>query len=158
MQDVVHRDATCVVTLLSRAEFERPIVIAGRVVLEPEAPIIWFTFTRAHHDIGRFHLRDGSFTGYYANILTPVHALDDAEWHTTDLFLDVWLDPAGGARVLDEDELHAAEQAGWISPDLARGARQEAARIMAAIEAGEWPPSVARTWTLERVRTALEER
>ena len=50
----------------------RPTVVNGRAVLEPGAPVVWFTFPGRHHDIGRFHTADGTFTGCYANILTPV--------------------------------------------------------------------------------------
>jgi predicted RNA-binding protein associated with RNAse of E/G family len=47
------------------------------------------------------------FTGYYANILTPVRFHSPLDWETTDLFLDVWLDADGSATLLDEDELDA---------------------------------------------------
>ncbi len=54
------------------AGVSRPTVVAGRTVLEPGSPVVWFTFPGRHHDIGRFHTPDGRFTGYYANILTTV--------------------------------------------------------------------------------------
>ena len=35
--------------------------------------MVWTTYRGdVWHDVGRFHLADGTFTGYYANILTPV--------------------------------------------------------------------------------------
>jgi predicted RNA-binding protein associated with RNAse of E/G family len=150
-QRVIHRTPHCVVTLLTHAEIAAPIVIAEREVLEPGAPVIWFTFPGAHHDIGRFHLADGTFTGLYANVLTPIDSLDAPEWRTTDLFLDVWLDPSGEALLLDEDELDAAEHAGWIDPAVAAGARTEARRILTAIRAGTWPPAIVGEWTLAAV-------
>jgi len=127
------------------------MLIGGRVVLEPHSPVIWFTFAGAHHDIGRFHLADGTFTGLYANILTPIDILDAPVWRTTDLFLDVWLDPSGHALLLDEDELSAAERAGWIGAAEAAGARAEASRILAAIQARTWPPAIVAEWSLSAV-------
>jgi predicted RNA-binding protein associated with RNAse of E/G family len=126
------------------------------VLLERGARIVWLTFPGAWHDIGRFHLRDGTFTGYYANILTPVEIEEPAQdgchvWRTTDLFLDVWLPPGGPAAMLDEDELNEALERGHIDPDQALRARAEAERLMALATAGGWPPPVAREWTLQRI-------
>lgn len=133
-----------------------PMEVAGRRVLEPGSPVVWFTFADAWHDIGRFHLADGSFTGYYANVLTPVELHDPDQqpltWTTTDLFLDVWLGSDGHLAVLDAPELAEAEGRGWVEAPTARRARDEAARLVREAGAGAWPPPVAREWTLERVR------
>lgn len=155
------------------------IRVAGRTVLEPRAPVVWFTFPGAWHDIGRFHTADGRFTGYYANILTPVERVavpgsapslpaeppgpgPDARgagsgvetWHTTDLFLDVFLDPRGAVRVLDQEELEVAAARGWIDPLTVRTAETEAARLAADARAGRWPPAIVKAWPLERARAA----
>src|SRR5690606_10331148 len=65
-----------------------PMRIGGEVVLEHDAPVVWFTFPGGWHDIGRFHTADGRFTGLYANILTPVEVDDTGtgpvRWTTTD--------------------------------------------------------------------------
>lgn len=131
----------------------RPVLVDGIPVLESGSPVIWFTFPGLWHDIGRFHRPDGEFTGLYANVLTPVRIEGDA-WYTTDLFLDVFITPSGGVRLLDADELEAAERAGAIDPHLARQARAEADRLVRAASAGNWPPAVVREWTLERARAA----
>jgi hypothetical protein len=151
-QRVLHRAPDCVVTFQAHTEIVKSMIVAERVVLEPGAPVIWFTFAGAHHDIGRFHLADGTFTGIYANILTPIDVLDAPEWHTTDLFLDVWLDPLGQALLLDQDELNAAQRAGWIDRATAAGAQAEAHRILAAIQTATWPPAIVREWTLSAVQ------
>lgn len=144
------------VTLLERAPVERPSCIEGRVVLEPASPIVWFTFPDAWHDVGRFHRSDGTFTGWYANVLTPVEGIAGREWRTTDLFLDVWLPAdAGTARILDEDELAEAVVRGWVTEDTARIARLEAERLVLEAAAENWPPAVTRRWTLERARAEL---
>jgi predicted RNA-binding protein associated with RNAse of E/G family len=131
----------------------RPVVVDGATVLEAASPVVWFTFPGTWHDIGRFHLPDGTFTGYYANILTPVEMESDV-WRTTDLFLDVFLTPPGGVHVMDEDELSAAERRGWVTRDLARQARTEAHRLVRSARAGTWPPPVVAAWTLARAETA----
>jgi predicted RNA-binding protein associated with RNAse of E/G family len=131
----------------------RPVLVAGAPVLEPGSPAVWFTFPGDWHDIGRFHLPDGTFTGYYANILTPVRIEDDL-WQTTDLFLDIFVTPAGAIHPLDQDELDSAERAGWVSRSHAARARREAGRLIRAARAGAWPPPVVRSWTLERARLA----
>lgn len=155
-QHLVARERDVVVTLLERAAVARPTIVEGMVILEPGSPIVWFTMPGARHDIGRFHRADGTFTGMYANVLTPVEGLDGADWTTTDLFLDVWLPADGGpARLLDEDELAEATRRGWLEGGLAAEAVAEAERLLNDARAGAWPPSWAHTWTLERARAAL---
>lgn len=154
-QEVVHRERDVVVTLLERTPLRRPMVHGGRTVLENGSPVVWFTFPGAAHDIGRFHLPDGTFTGFYANVLTPVifHAPD--RWSTTDLFLDVWLEEGREPQILDEEDLAAALARGWVDGATAASARAEADRILGLVRAGSWPPPVVREWTLERARAAL---
>lgn len=122
-------------------------------MLARDSPVVWFTFPGAWHDVGRFHTPDGTFTALYANVLTPVEISGD-EWRTTDLFLDVLLEPGRDPRVLDEDELAEAVQRGWLAESAARGAEAEAARLVEAARAGAWPPAVVGEWTLERARAA----
>ncbi|HEX5724027.1 MAG TPA: DUF402 domain-containing protein, partial [Longimicrobiaceae bacterium] len=106
-QIVVAETAEYVVTLLPAAELRRPVEAAGRVVLEPGAPVVWFTYPGLWHDVGRFHRADGTFTGFYANVLTPV-AMHGDRWETTDLAVDVWLGADGAVEVLDRTELAEA--------------------------------------------------
>lgn len=140
-----------------------PVEVGGVTVLEPGAPVVWFTFPGAWHDIGRFHDGAGRFTGLYANVLTPcrLHSPGSAEpvlrWDTTDLFLDVWLGTDGRALLLDQEDLDGAEAAGHVSTEEARAARVEAHRILEGIAAGTWPPASVQEWTLERVRKRLAE-
>jgi predicted RNA-binding protein associated with RNAse of E/G family len=156
VQTLVHHTPEVVITFMERTPLKRPVTAEGKVILEPGAPAVWFTFPDLWHDIGRFHLADGTFTGIYANVLTPVHFLDPMSWETTDLFLDVWLDRSGRAMLLDEDEFEEARARGWIDDETAEAARTEAARILDAIRAGAWPPPAVEEWTLERVRERLE--
>jgi len=153
-QRVLAEDGECVVTLLEAAELPKPVRAGERVILEPGAPVVWFTFRGLWHDIGRFHLRDGTFTGFYANILTPVEMDEPGRWRTTDLCLDVWLGAAGGVEILDEDELAEAERRGWADAPTAARARREAATLADGARKGHWPPAPVHQWTLERARAA----
>jgi predicted RNA-binding protein associated with RNAse of E/G family len=151
-QTLVH-EGQALVTYLPTAGVPRPVVVDGRTVLEADSPVVWLTFPGEWHDIGRFHGPDGLFTGYYANILTPVH-VDGDVWDTTDLFLDLFVSPSGQVHLLDEDELAEAERLGWVDAGLARRARAEADRLARAARDGAWPPPVARSWTLDRARAS----
>lgn len=144
----------CSVTFLPAARLSRPVVAGGAVVLEPGAPVVWFTYPGRWYDVGRFHLRDGTFTGWYANLLTPVRMAGD-RWETTDLCLDLWMGADGAVELLDEVELAAALEAGWVDARTARRAGEEAAAIAAAARAGRWPPDPAGEWELERARAAV---
>lgn len=170
-QALVLDDPSVKVTYQPSTPIPRPVTVEGVPVLEPGSPAVWFTFPGVWHDIGRFHDGDGRFTGLYANILTPCklhsHPPGSAprradatggvlRWDTTDLFLDVWRGADGRLHLLDEEDLGRAEGEGTIPRELARAARREADRILAAAREGSWPPSVVEEWTLERVREALE--
>lgn len=154
-QRLVARDRGALVTLMDETPLAAPIEVGGATILEPGSPVLWFTFPELPHDVGRFHLRDGRFTGYYANVLTPVEFLDASTWSTTDHFVDVWLGPGGEATVLDRDELEDAVRKGWLERDTAAGAIAEAERIVGLARGGRWPPPVVREWTLHRARASL---
>ncbi len=142
------------VTFAENVSFDPPIRILGEIALEGGSDAVWFTFPGLWHDIGRFHLADGTFTGIYANILTPPLIQADGIWHTTDLFLDVWVTPSGEISVLDEDQLEEALRLEWISPDTAQRARAEVVWIQERYHEGRWPPPVVGAWTLHRAREA----
>lgn len=154
VQQLIARSDDCVVTLMPRTPLHRSIVVDGRVILENDSPVVWFTFEDTWHDIGLFHTADGRFTGTYSNILTPVRFIDPLTWETTDLFLDVWLDPSRKARVLDRDELEAAVANGTIDGEMAGRAHAEASRLVRLAARGSWPPPIVAEWPLRR---ALEK-
>jgi predicted RNA-binding protein associated with RNAse of E/G family len=154
-QRLVHREAGCTITLMERTPLPAPVIAGGRTILDPDAPVVWFTFDKAWHDIGRFHDAGGTFTGWYANLIEPVRFRTPLVWDTTDLFLDVWHDAGGTTLLLDEDEFEEALARRWLAAGTATAARAEADRLMAAAAAGTWPPAVAREWTLDRARAAI---
>ena len=148
-QTLVHDGDDVKVTLARAMPYEPPMRIEGQVVLELGSDVVWFTFPGQWHDVGRFHRADGTFTGLYANILTPP-VLDGPEWDTTDLFLDVWMSRDGNALLLDEDELDEALGREWVDADTAARALAEAHRLLEGARAGTWPPPAVREWTLAR--------
>ena len=151
-QYLIHEEDGVKVTYARDLNFESPIRIAGAVVLETGSDVIWFTFPHAWHDIGIFHRADGSVTGTYANILTPCVFEAGGIWRTTDLFLDLWVDPTGHLFTLDEEDLVEAEAKGWVDPYTARRAREEVRTLSAKAAAGLWPPDIVGEWTLARAR------
>jgi predicted RNA-binding protein associated with RNAse of E/G family len=74
-QVILAETPECIVTFLEAAAIKRPMIVAGEVVLEPGSPVVWFSFPGRWYDVGCFHREDGSFTGWYANILTPMEFL-----------------------------------------------------------------------------------
>ncbi len=154
-QYLIHEEEGVKITFAQDLDFEQPIRIAGDIVLETGSEVIWFTFPGAWHDIGIFHRADGSFTGHYANILTPCVFEDGGNWQTTDLFLDLWIDPSGRILKLDEDELDEAEVKGWVDADTAVRAREEVETLCSRAAAGLWPPVIVGEWTLAGARQLI---
>jgi len=148
-QTLVHDGDDVKVTLARGLPYEPPMRIEGQVVLELGSDVVWFTFPGQWHDVGRFHRADGTFTGLYANILTPPVFMGDV-WETTDLFLDVWVSPAGAVMLLDEDELDEALGREWVTPETAARARAEARRLVEGALHEAWPPAAVRDWSLDR--------
>lgn len=143
-----------VVTLLEASPIEKPLRIHGRIVLEPGAPIVWFTYRGLWYDVGRFHLADGTFTGVYANVVTPVR-MQENRWETTDLCLDVWKGTDDTVVVLDEEELTEAVEQRWVDRVTASAARETAETLALLARQGEWPPAHVDDWTIEKVRDRL---
>lgn len=155
-QPILAETPEYVVTFAEAVALERPVLAGGRVVLEPGAPVVWFTYPGRWYDVGRFHLADGSYTGAYANILTPVRMEGD-RWETTDLCLDVWVGADGEVAVLDEEDLAAAIERGWIDAPTAAEAREQADALATAARRGQWPPPHIAQWDLRRARERLRE-
>jgi predicted RNA-binding protein associated with RNAse of E/G family len=148
-QLLIHEAPDHLVTYVPSTQIQIPVQAGDVVALEPGSPAIWFTYPGRWYDIGRFHLADGTFTGFYANILTPVRVEGD-QWHTTDLYLDVFVGTDGRVMLLDQEELDEAEEAGWVDRQSAERAREQASQLIAATQAGLWPPQDVREWSLER--------
>jgi predicted RNA-binding protein associated with RNAse of E/G family len=124
---------------------------AEQLILSAGAPIVWFVFPALWRDVGRFHLADGTFTGWYTNLRAPVRFAGD-DWYCTDLFLDHWLPAHGSGSWLDEDELDAALSAGLLDDGTRRRIAAERATVDALLTAGDWPPAITREIDLAEAR------
>jgi len=154
-QFLLHEGPDVRITYEPHLPISAPKWIGSDLVMEPGSPVVWFTFPGAWHDIGRFHGTDGTFTGLYANVLTPPVFVDRLTWHTTDLFLDIWLPDGGPLHVLDLDEFREAARQGIITESEVAAAEVELSRIEAAARRGDWPPEIVHTWDLEKARAQL---
>lgn len=154
-QFILDQQPGLVVTFQPDTRLHRPLMVDGEVILEDHAPAIWFTFPDAWHDIGLFHRADGTPTGIYANILTPVQMPSAQRWLTTDLFLDVWIPNGGPLQILDEAELEEAVTRRHLDGSQAAQARAEASRLAGLYRGGAWPPPVVSTWDLARATSTL---
>lgn len=132
-----------------------PLTVGGATVLEPGSPIVWFVFPERWHDIGRFHLADGTFTGWYTNLTTPIE-ITEAEWSARDLFLDLWTPASGPSVWLDEDEFQAAFKAKRLDAATRRRALNERAIIDLQVASGDWPPPVTRDIDLAQAQRLLQ--
>jgi predicted RNA-binding protein associated with RNAse of E/G family len=151
VQDLVVDEPDYKVTLHDPATLAAGLRVGERLIFEPGAAVVWFVFPGAWYDLGRFHLRDGTFTGYYANLITPPE-LGARTWTMYDLCLDLWIDPDGRFQVLDQDEFDEAVDRLWIDAATARRARTELEDLVRRLREGRWPPPIAREYDLERVR------
>lgn len=130
----------------------RTVRISDAVIQETRASIVWFVFPDSWHDIGRFHLADDSFTGWYTNFCLP-HAFHGDRWIGTDLFLDLWQPVDGAPQWLDEDELSGAAARGLLDGPTLKRLRNEQALIERALRDGAWPPPVTRDIDLHLARS-----
>jgi predicted RNA-binding protein associated with RNAse of E/G family len=150
-QDLVVDGSDFKITLHDPSTLETTLSVGDRVIYEPGAPILWFVFPDAWYDIGRFHLKDGTFTGYYVNLILPPD-LSERAWEMYDLCLDIWIDPHGSYQVLDQDEFDEAVDNRWIDPATACRARKELQRIIDELDAGRFPPPPVNEHDLPRAR------
>jgi predicted RNA-binding protein associated with RNAse of E/G family len=127
----------------------KPLLVAGEEVLAAGYHAVWFLYKGEPWDIGRLYRPDGTWTGYYVDVLERVR-WEGADPTTlaplVDLFLDVWITPAGECLLLDEDELVEATQAGAISTEQAGFARHVAQNLLQGVERGAFPTIDVRRW------------
>jgi predicted RNA-binding protein associated with RNAse of E/G family len=135
-------DRPDVKVLLQKDYSGPPVEVRGSRILDSGAPMVWFIFADAWHDIGRFHLNDGTFTGWYTNLCRPVE-FDGDRWTGHDLFLDLWQFTDGDPVWLDEDEFDDALTSGLIDKSLEKQILNQRTLIDMQVKLGAWPPPVA---------------
>lgn len=145
------------VLLLLEAHAGETVHVGDAVALDAGAPVVWFVFPGKWHDVGRFHRADGTFTGYYTNLVTPVEMHGD-RWVSRDLFLDLWQPADGEPSWLDEDELAAAVRQGHVDAATRQRILNERASIDFQLRRGAWPPGPAVDIDLRQARELLGDR
>jgi protein associated with RNAse G/E len=89
------------------ARFNRPTTDYGYAVFEQNDRFVEHFFADRWYNIFEVHsVQDDHLKGWYCNIVQPaIFSADDIA--QVDLALDVWIDPAGADRVLDQAEFDA---------------------------------------------------
>lgn len=106
----------------------------GEVVLAPSFQIVYFELAGKWFTIGKIRNLNGEHTGYYCDIVTPPRPLEDNGVELTDLFLDLWVSPTLGFKVLDEEELETALRKDWITRQLYNKAREELEKLIKIVK------------------------
>ena len=129
----------------------KPVEYLGQVVLDHGYWGVWFVFKDRPFDVARVYRPDGTWTGFYVDVLEPVR-WDGSDPSTlqpiVDLFLDIWIAPDGRYTVLDEDEFHEAVNLGRLTDGQVEHARCVLAELISAIETGEFPPAAVKAFRL----------
>ena len=97
-----------------------------------------FMFYQEYFSIMQFKNKSGEILGIYTDIATPLRRVG-ANYHLTDLFLDLWLTPLGKPFILDEDEFEQAVHDGLLEHSLAQTARLTLERLLGEAGAGFFP-------------------
>lgn len=143
------------VKVLLQDSYDGPAVnVNDRKTLDSGASIVWFVFPDSWYDIGRFHLNDGTFTGWYTNLCKPVEFEGD-RWIGNDLFLDLWQFADGTAVWLDEDEFDEALKNRLIDNVLKKQIANQRALIDLQVAQQAWPPPIAKDIDLAQAKALL---
>jgi len=134
-----------------QASPSKPVEYLGEVVLDTGYWAVWFLFKDRPFDVGRFYRPDGTWTGYYVDVLEPVRwtGADPTTLEPmVDLFLDLWIAPTGQFMVLDEDEFADAIDQKRLTRDQVVHARRVLEELIRETERGWFPPALARDFRL----------
>jgi uncharacterized protein len=107
----------------------------GYTIFEPGDQFTEYYFR--NHWFNIFDIADarGRRKGWYCNIAEPA-VIAENRIEQVDLFLDVWVDPAGNIQILDEDEFAADTS---LSEKQRQGARQGLQDLLQRIAEQEEP-------------------
>jgi uncharacterized protein len=97
------------------------------------APELRLSSPGVAHSILLFWSETDEFRGWYVNLEDPLRRTE-LGYDYEDHFLDVWVEPDGSWRWLDEDELEEAVERGMLGDAKAREIRAEGERVVEA-----WP-------------------
>ena len=154
-EELLVLDRPDVKVLLQERYDGNDINVEGSCILNSGAPIIWYVFPESWHSVGRFHLREGTLTGWYTNLCKPIEFHDDT-WIGNDLFLDLWQPVDGHPVWLDEDEFDHATKTRLLDGATVKRVQNERTLIEFQLGQHSWPPPVAMDIDLNHVRSLLE--
>lgn len=141
---LLQADRECVV-FTHVAHPSKPLYYGGHPVIESGYTVVWFLFQRESYDVGCFYRPDGTWTGYYVDILEPVHWRGSRSPRIAplvDLALDIWIPPDGSYQVLDEDEFASFVRSDDLTSSQAIHARTTLTSVVSLVETGDFPPSI----------------
>jgi len=139
------------IILADRAHPSKPLHLNGREVMGHGYWMVWFLYKGQSWDVARFYRPDGTWTGYYVDVLEPMHwtGSNPATLEPiVDLFLDLWIAPDGSVLVLDEDEFEVAVREGVVTEVQREHAVRVLSDVRARIAAGSFPPNEVRRFLL----------
>jgi hypothetical protein len=118
-------------------EFLKPVgSLFGDWTHEPsrfDEPVLRLFRPGAAHSILLFWSERGDFRGWYVNLEERLRRTASG-YDYDDHFFDVFVEPDGTWRWLDEDELHEAVEREMLTGDQAEAIRREGERVLE-----EWP-------------------
>ncbi len=101
---VLTRTPTAIVL---EALFQRETMDLGYTIFEQHDRFVEYFYADRWYNIFEIHsVHDDRLKGWYCNIAQPA-VLAESTIEQVDLALDVWIDPAGAYRVLDQAEFDA---------------------------------------------------
>lgn len=107
----------------------------GYTVFEPGDHFIEYYYTDRWFNIFAIATPEGRRKGWYCNVAAPAQ-IGAERLEQIDLLLDVWVDPAGQALILDEDEFAAD---GTLTAQQRQGAERGLQELLATIAAHDGP-------------------
>ncbi|MCB9130728.1 MAG: DUF402 domain-containing protein [Anaerolineales bacterium] len=120
---------------------------------------IWYRFWVWRDDqlVERYYDRGGTLLGTQIDLCTPME-IEERQWRTHDLVLDIWIAPDGRVTVTNEAAFEAAVVQGELSREEADWAEAHVRRLTAAIAQGRFPPAMVRNWQVDikRIEGVLE--
>jgi hypothetical protein len=120
--------------IVLRTSWDREPMDLGFVLLEPEDRWTEIFYANRWYNVFEIRASDGGLKGWYCNVTRPARIGGD-EIAAEDLALDLWVEPGGETKVLDEDEFIALPLS-----ETARGkAREALAELQRRAEEGASP-------------------
>jgi hypothetical protein len=115
------------------AIWTRPDYNLGYTCFETGDRFVEYFYSNRWFNIFAVANKEGIHKGWYCNIAEPACISTDT-LAQVDLYLDVWINPAGQALLLDEDEFEAAT---ILNEKQRLGARQGLQELLRMLEARE---------------------